>query len=87
MNEEIKLENLSNLDLAQEVLFNERAETQAISDYTIFLQRLDKVEDLEDIDKKFIRETIKEIISDEMNHQSKLKMLYKTLSGIKENKN
>lgn len=74
------------LELAKAVQFNEKAEAQAVLDYTEFLQMLDGAEDIEDLDKKFIRETIKEIISDELNHQSKLKMLYKTLSGIKENK-
>ena len=72
--------------LAKEIEFNEKAEAQAVLDYTEFLQMLDGAEDVEDLDKKFTRETIKEIISDELNHQSKLKMLYKTLSGIKENK-
>ena len=74
------------LEIAKFVEFNLKAEAQAVLDYTEFLQMLDGVENVEDLDKKFIRETISEIISDELNHQSKLKMLYKTLSGIKENK-
>lgn len=49
------------LELAKAVQFNEKSEAQAVLDYTGFLQMLDGAEDVEDIDKKFIRETIKEI--------------------------
>ena len=37
-------------------------------------------------DKEFIKDTISEIISDELNHQEKLKMLYTMLTSIKANK-
>ena len=70
--------NSENLELAKEIEFNEKAEAQAILDYTEFLRKLDILPNIDGLDKEFIKDTISEIISDELNHQEKLKMLYTT---------
>ena len=78
--------NSENLELAKEIEFNEKAEAQAILDYTEFLRKLDTLPNIDGLDKEFIKDTISEIISDELNHQEKLKMLYTMLTRIKANK-
>ena len=75
-----------NLELAKEIEFNEKSEAQAILDYTEFLRKLDTLPNIDGLDKEFIKYTISEIISDELNHQEKLKMLYTMLTSIKANK-
>lgn len=75
-----------NLELAKEIEFNEKSEAQAILDYTEFLRKLDVLPNIDGLDKEFIKGTISEIISDELNHQEKLKMLYTMLTSIKANK-
>ena len=86
--EEQKIENgekLSALDVAHEVQENNEAEADAIKDYTRLLESIDSSE-LDETDKEFCRETINEIVADEMNHQEKLAMLYSMLTGIMPNK-
>ena len=78
--------NSENLELAKEIEFNEKAEAQAILDYTEFLRKLDNLTNIDGLDKESIKDTISEIISDELNHQEKLKMLYTMLTSIKANK-
>lgn len=77
--------NSENLELAKGIEFNAKAEAQAILDYTEFLRILDTLS-IDGVDKEFIKDTISEIISDELNHQEKLKMLYTMLTSIKANK-
>lgn len=74
------------LELAKVIQENAEAEADAIKDYTALLQLLDKTSIPEE-DRDFIRENINEIISDELNHQTRLKALYTMLTGIEENKN
>ena len=76
---------MNELSLAQAVEFNMKAEAQAVLDYTDMLSQTES-SSLEETDKKFIKETISEIVADELNHQKKLKMLYTMLTGIKANK-
>ena len=77
--------NSENLELAKGIEFNAKAEAQAILDYTEFLRIVDTLS-IDGVDKEFIKDTISEIISDELNHQEKLKMLYTMLTSIKANK-
>lgn len=72
-------------EIAKGIEFNAKAEAQAILDYTEFLKILDTLS-IDGVDKEFIKDTISEIISDELNHQEKLKMLYTMLTSIKANK-
>lgn len=72
-------------EIAKGIEFNAKAEAQAILDYTEFLRILDTLS-IDGVDKEFIKDTISEIISDELNHQEKLKMLYTMLTSIKANK-
>lgn len=74
------------LELAKVIEENESAEAVAIKDYTDFLNLLDGTT-ISEADKSFIKDTIHEIISDELNHQTRLKTLYTMLTGIEENKN
>ena len=76
---------MNELELAKAVEFNMKAEAQAVEDYTDML-RINEQSSLEETDKKFIKETISEIVADELNHQKKLNMLYTMLTGIKANK-
>lgn len=72
-------------EIAKGIEFNAKAEAQAILDYTEFLRIVDTLS-IDGVDKEFIKDTISEIISDELNHQEKLKMLYTMLTSIKANK-
>lgn len=74
------------LELAKSIEFNLKAEAQAVLDYTEMLKQNEML-DIEKEDKEFIKDTINEIVADELNHQEKLKMLYTMLTGIKANKN
>lgn len=88
MEKETITENNSELELelAKLTQFNEKAEAQAVLDYTEML-KVTLMSSLEEADKKIIEETLKELIADELNHQEKLKMLYSMLTGIEPNKN
>ena len=72
-------------EIAKGIEFNAKAEAQSILDYTEFLRIVDTLS-IDGVDKEFIKDTISEIISDELNHQEKLKMLYTMLTSIKANK-
>lgn len=78
-------EKMTALCVAHEVQENNEAEADAIKDYTKLLADIDSSV-LDDTDKEFCRETINEIVADEMNHQEKLTMLYSMLTGIMPNK-
>lgn len=78
-------EKMTALCVAHEVQENNEAEADAIKDYTKLLADIDSSV-LDDTDKEFCRETINEIVADEMNHQEKLTMLYSMLTGILPNK-
>lgn len=88
MEKETITENNSELELelAKLTQFNEKAEAQAVLDYTEML-KVTLMSSLEEADKKIIEETLKELIADELNHQEKLKMLYSMLTDIEPNKN
>lgn len=73
------------LDIAKEVEFNEKAEAQAVYDYTELMKKV-LSSDLEEDAKQEIFSSISEIISDELNHQMKLGKLYVLLTEIEPNK-
>ena len=54
--------NNENLELAKEIEFNEKAEAQAILDYTEFLRKLDTLPNIDGLDKEFI-EFLKEFFN------------------------
>lgn len=72
--------------IAKFVQFNNKAEAQAIEDYTDFLKHVSE-SDLSDDYKTYIKNVINEIISDELNHQEKLQQVYTILTNIEPNKN
>ena len=72
------------LELAKEIEFNIQEEAKAVSDYTEFLKNLDSA-DIDEITKNEIFDTIKEIIQDELNHQTRLHQTYTYLTGIEQN--
>lgn len=73
------------LEIAKSVQFNEKAEAQAVLDYTEMLKIILSSNIDENI-KNVAVETISEIISDELNHQMKLGQLYVLLTEIEPNK-
>lgn len=74
------------LEIAKETELNEKAEAQAVVDYTEMLNKIMSSEIEEEV-KSVAIETIREIIADELNHQMKLGELYVLLTGIEPNKN
>lgn len=74
------------LEIAKATQFNEKAEAQAVLDYTEMLKIILSSEIDENL-KNTAVETISEIISDELNHQMKLGQLYVLLTEIEPNKN
>ena len=69
------------IEIANEMLANEKAEAQAIIDYGITIKRI--IESSLDNDiKKILIDTLEEIIADELNHQKKLNELYVNLTEI-----
>lgn len=72
-------------EIGKFIEFNEKAEGQAILDYTDFLKFVAESELSQD-DKDYIASVINEIISDELNHQQKLQELYTAITDIKANK-
>lgn len=74
------------LEIAKEIEFNAEAEAKAVLDYTELLNSVARA-GMTDEDKKEIIDAISEIISDELNHQEKLRTLYTALTGIEANKN
>lgn len=72
--------------VAKLVQNNIKAEADAINDYTSFLKVLGE-SDLSKTTKDIVESQIYEIISDELNHQERLRLLYTYITGIKTNKN
>lgn len=75
---------MSELEIAKLTQFNEKAEAQAVEDYTEMIKRVLE-SDLEEGKKSVLVDTISELISDELNHQMKLGELYVMLTGIEPN--
>ena len=77
---------MNELEIAKLCQFNEKAEAQAVLDYT---EMIDKIlsSEIEDDKKEILVNTISELISDELNHQMKLGELYVMLTDIQPNKN
>lgn len=78
-------EIVSKSEIAEKLQFNQKAEAQAILDYTRLIAEINNSE-LEEPDRTAFISTISELISDELNHQEKLFELYVALSGIEPNK-
>lgn len=76
---------IDKMDIATEIQLNIQAEATAVIDYNTLLENVRK-SDLPKSQVELIESEIYEIIGDELNHQERLKMLYTTISGIKENK-
>ena len=77
---------MSEFEIAKLIEFNAKAESQAIYDYTEFLSQV-AIAEIDDEMKEEIASEISEIVSDELNHQTRLHALYEKIAGIKENKN
>lgn len=71
--------------IANLIQVNNEDEASAIAGYTELLHEV-FVSDLSSTEKEKCFETIKEIISDELNHQKKLQELYTMLTDIVPNK-
>ena len=78
-------EIVSKSEIAEKLQFNQKAEAQAILDYTRLIAEINNSE-IEEPDRTAFISTISELISDELNHQEKLFELYVVLSGIEPNK-
>ncbi len=78
-------EIVSKSEIAEKLQFNQKAEAQAILDYTRLIAEINNSE-IEEPDRAAFISTISELISDELNHQEKLFELYVALSGIEPNK-
>lgn len=74
------------LEIAKLCQFNEKAEAQAVEDYTEMIKRV-LASEIDEEKKSILVDTISELISDELNHQMKLGELYVMLTGIEPNKN
>lgn len=72
-------------DIAIEIQANIQAEATAIVDYNRLLENVAN-STLPKSQQEFIRSEIYEIIGDELNHQSRLGVLYSAVSKIKANK-
>ena len=73
------------LEIAKLLQFNEKAEAQAVLDYTELLNSVLNSKIDEDLKQEIVN-SISEIVSDELNHQMKLGQLYVLLTGIEPNK-
>ena len=78
-------EIVSKSEIAEKLQFNQKAEAQAILDYTHLIAEINNSE-IEEPDRTAFISTISELISDELNHQERLFELYVALSGIEPNK-
>ena len=74
------------LEIAKLCQFNEKAEAQAVEDYTEMIKQV-LASEIDEEQKETIVNTISELISDELNHQMRLGELYVMLTGIEPNKN
>lgn len=73
------------LEIAKFCQFNEKAEAQAVLDYSEMLNQV-LASEIDEEKKEMIVNSISEIVSDELNHQMKLGQLYVYLTGIEPNK-
>ena len=79
------MDNQISRELAKATEFNAKAEAQAIYDYSEMMKYIDQAPVLPD-EKDEMKSIIAEIISDELNHQEKLRQLYVKLTAISPNK-
>lgn len=79
------MDNQISWELAKATEFNAKAEAQAIYDYSEMMKFIDQAPILPD-EKDEIKLIIAEIISDELNHQEKLRQLYVKLTAVSPNK-
>lgn len=77
------MDNQISWELAKATEFNAKAEAQAIYDYSEMMKFIDQAPILPD-EKDEMKLVIAEIISDELNHQEKLRQLYVKLTAIAE---
>lgn len=75
------------LDIAKLTQFNEKAEAQAVEDYTEMIKQVIECEELDDTEKEEVVGKITELIADELNHQQVLQELYVYLTDIEPNQN
>lgn len=73
------------IEIAQIVQINAEAEAKAVRNYTEMLQKVNSSVIMIE-QKELIIETIKELIADELNHESKLQELYVYLTNIEPKK-
>lgn len=71
--------------IARELQENNKDEAEAVSKYTKLLDELSEM-DIDYKSKKQLIADITEIISDELNHQEKLKKWYVKITNIEPNK-
>ena len=79
------MDNQISWELAKATEFNAKAEAQAIYDYSEMMKYIDQAPILPD-EKDEMKLIIAEIISDELNHQEKLRQLYVKLTAVLPNK-
>lgn len=79
------MDNQISWELAKATEFNAKAEAQAIYDYSEMMKYIDQAPILPD-EKDEMKLIIAEIISDELNHQEKLRQLYVKLTAVSPNK-
>lgn len=79
------MDNQISWELAKATEFNAKAEAQAIYDYSEMMKYIDQAPILPD-EKDEMKLIIAEIISDELNHQEKLRQLYIKLTAVSPNK-
>ena len=77
---------MDELEIAKLCQENEKAEAQAVIDYTEMIKRVVN-SNIDEQVKQDIINTIEEVIADELNHQMKLGQLYVALTEIEPNKN
>lgn len=77
---------MNELCIASEIQKNNKDEAVAIQGYSELMNQIIN-SDLSDQEKEIAVNTIKEIISDELNHQKKLQELYTLITGIEPNIN
>lgn len=78
-------ERTSLLEIAKGCAYNDKAEADAVQKYTEFIKIVqDSI--LDSDDKEEIIGQLREIISDELNHQEKLHEIFTKLTGIEPNK-
>lgn len=73
------------LEIAKGCAYNDKAEADAIQKYTEFIKIIQESV-MDSADKEEIIAQIREIISDELNHEDKLREIYKKITGIEPNK-